>query len=135
MSVCPKLQTKQPLGMLFAPGRHPLKASAFDSFVQVPESNQVTTLQEQFDLEPLQLFVDNRSVLKASTERWVITLLVEVRKHRLKRLGHWNPEMAAVLEKKANKWRDFSQCSEHYIARLTDDPPQPGEEEEVDLQA
>ena len=123
VSLCPKLQTQQPFGVLFAPGRHPLKASAFDSFVQVPESNQVTTLQEQYDLEPLQLFVDNKRVIKANTELCVSTLLAEVRKHRSKRLGRWNAELATVLEKKANKLRDFSQCSEHYIARLTEDPP------------
>ena len=126
VSVSPQLQTQQPFGVLFAPGRHPLKASAFDSFVQVPESNQVTTLQEQYDLEPLQLFVDNKRILKANTELWVSTLLAEVRKHRSKRLGHWSPELATALEKKANKLRDFGQCSEHYIARLTDDPPARG---------
>ena len=46
-SLFPKLQTKQPFGVLFAPGRHALAASALDSFVKVPESNQVTTLQDQ----------------------------------------------------------------------------------------
>lgn len=120
-SLFPKLQTKQPFGVLFAPGRHALAASALDSFVKVPESNQVTTLQEQYDLEPLQLFVVNQKILKSNTDLGVSTLLAEVRKHRSKRLGHWNPEMAAVLEKKANKWRDFNQCSDHYIARLNKD--------------
>ena len=117
-SLFPKLQTMQPFGVLFAPGRHALAASALDSFVKVPESNQVTTLQEQYDLEPLQLFVVNQKILNANTDLWVSTLLAEVRKHRSKRLGHWSPEMAAVLEKNANNWRDFSQCSDHYIARL-----------------
>ena len=126
VSLCPKLQTQQPFGVLFAPGRHPLKASAFDSFVQVPESNRVTTLQEQYDLEPLQVFVANKRIIKANTELCVSTLLAEVRKHRSKRLGRWNGELATVLEKKANTWRDFSQCSEHYIARLTEDPPSQG---------
>ena len=94
--------------------------------MQVPESNQVTTLQEQYDLEPLQVFVANKRIIKANTELCVSTLLAEVRKHRSKRLGRWNGELATVLEKKANKWRDFSQCSEHYIARLSEDPPSQG---------
>ena len=33
--------------------------------------------------------------------------------------------MAAVLQKKANKWRDFNQCSDHYISRLNKDASTP----------
>ena len=95
-SLSPKLQTKQPFGVLFARGRHSLAASALDSFVAVPESQKVTTLQEQFDLENLQPFTDNQAVVKSNTDLGVSTLLVEVRKLRSKKLGMWNPELATM---------------------------------------
>ena len=110
-SLMPKLQTKQPFGVLFSPGRHVLATSAWDS-------SQLTILQEQYDLEPLHLFVVNQKVLKSNTDLGVSTFLAEARRHKAKRNGKWNPELAASLEKKANKWRDFSQCSDHYIAKL-----------------
>lgn len=117
-SMFPLVQTGQPFGVLFASAETLGRAEVeLDALVLIPQAQLITSLKEQYDLEPLMVHRANLAINKTNSNLLVSTLLTEARKFRSKKLGVWKPEQGDELEKRAKKLSASDQCIAHLLAR------------------